>query len=98
MSFRIVFRRAAKMEFIEAGEWYETKRGGLAIEFMAEINRCISLAATNPEKFAIHRRDIRCIVTNRFPYRIYFRVERNVIVILAVFHNKRDPATLLTRH
>ena len=50
MSFRIVFRRAAKMEFIEAGEWYETKRAGLAIEFMAEINRCISLAAANHRK------------------------------------------------
>lgn len=98
MSCRIIFRRAAKMEFVEAGAWYETKRAGLATEFMEEINRCISLAAANPEKFAIHRRDMRCIVSKRFPYRIYFRAEHNAIIILAVFHTKRDPTALLARH
>jgi plasmid stabilization system protein ParE len=97
MSLSIVFRPQAKAEFVEAGTWYENKRTGLASEFMAEIHRCLSLATANPMQFAIHRRDIRCITTKRFPYRIFFRAEQQSIVILAIFHNKRNPADLLTR-
>lgn len=35
-------------EFIEASTWYEGKRLGLGIEFIAEIERCISLASSEP--------------------------------------------------
>jgi len=45
MSLPITFHRAASAEFIEASAWYESKRFGLALEFMAEIDRCISLAS-----------------------------------------------------
>ena len=42
MSRSITFHRAASAEFIEASVWYENKRLGLAREFMAEIDRCVS--------------------------------------------------------
>lgn len=41
MTLAITFHRAASAEFIEASVWYESKRLGLALEFMAEIDRCI---------------------------------------------------------
>ena len=44
MSLPVTFHRAASAEFIEASAWYENKRVGLALEFMAEIDRCVSLA------------------------------------------------------
>ena len=97
MTLRIVFRAQAKAEFVEAGTWYENKRTGLASEFMAEVQRCMAMAAANPMQFAIHRRDIRCITTKRFPFRIFFRAEPQGIVILAIFHNQRNPTELLTR-
>ncbi|MBI5890495.1 MAG: hypothetical protein HZB47_07440 [Nitrosomonadales bacterium] len=42
MSLPVTFHRAASAEFIEAGAWYETKRIGLALEFMAEIRRVVA--------------------------------------------------------
>ena len=45
MSLPITFHRAASAEFIAASAWYEGKRLGLAHEFMAEIDRCVSLAS-----------------------------------------------------
>ena len=75
MSLPITFHRAASAEFIEASAWYETKRLGLAFEFMAEIDRCVSLASEHPLQFAIVREDIRRVVANRFPYSVYFRAE-----------------------
>jgi len=92
MSLPVTFHRAASAEFIEASAWYETKRIGLALEFMAEIDRCVSLASIQPLQFAVVREDVRRIVANRFPYNIYFRAEKHRIVVLAVFHGSRDPA------
>ena len=65
---------------------------GLALEFMTEIERCVSLASKQPLQFAIVREDIRRIVANRFPYNVYFRAEKHRFVVLAVFHVSRDPS------
>ena len=92
MSLRVTFHRAASAEFIEASTWYETKRVGLALEFISEIDRCVSLASNDPLQFAVVREDVRRIVANRFPYSVYFREEKHRIVVLAVFHGSRDPA------
>lgn len=97
MSLSVTFHRAASAEFIEASAWYETKRVGLALEFIAEIDRCVSLASKHPLQFAVVREDVRRVVANRFPYSIYFRAENQRIVVLAVFHGSRDPAIWLTR-
>ena len=97
MSLRITFHRAASSEFLEASSWYEGKRIGLAAEFTAEIDRCVLLASEKPLQFAVVHQDIRRVIANRFPYGIYFRVEEQRIVILAVFHSSRDPALRLAR-
>ena len=91
MSLPITFHRAASAEFIEASTWYEGKRLGLGLEFIAEIDRCVSLASKNPLQFAVVREDIRRVVANRFPYSVYFRAEKHRIVVLAVFHGNRNP-------
>jgi plasmid stabilization system protein ParE len=97
MSLPVTFHRAASAEFIEASEWYESKRFGLAREFMTEIDRCVSLASEHPLQFAVARGDIRRVVANRFPFSVYFRAEKHRIVVLAVFHGSRNPAIWLTR-
>jgi hypothetical protein len=62
MSLPVTFHRAASAEFIEASAWYETKRVGLALEFMAEMDRCVSRVSENPLQFAVVREDVRRIV------------------------------------
>ena len=97
MSLHVYFHRAASTEFVEASAWYETKRVGLALEFMAEIDRCVALAFEHPLQYAVVREDIRRVVANRFPYSVYFRSEQHRIVVLAVFHGSRDPVICQAR-
>ena len=97
MSLPVSFHRAASAEFIEASTWYEGKRLGLGIEFISEIERCISLASSHPLQFAVVREDIRRIVANRFPYSVYFRTDGSRIVVLAIFHGNRNPSIWQTR-
>jgi hypothetical protein len=53
MSLPVTFHRAASAEFIEASAWYEGKRLGLGLEFIAEIDRCVSLASKNLSSFPL---------------------------------------------
>ena len=87
MSLSIAFHRAASTEFIEASVWYESKRLGLAHEFIAEIDRCVSLASEHPLQYAVVHKDVRRVLANRFPYCVYFRAEKHRIVVLSVFHS-----------
>lgn len=61
------------------------------------IERCVSLASEHPLQFALVHEDIRRVVAHHFPYSVYFRTEPSRIVVLAVFHGSRDPATWLAR-
>jgi plasmid stabilization system protein ParE len=91
MTYKVVFRRASQREFGDAALWYEERRIGLGSEFRAEIERAIESVAQNPARFPIMHRDIRCIRARRFPYSVFFRVEATRVVVLAVFHVRRDP-------
>lgn len=88
---QVIFRRQARREFDEAGDWYEQERAGLGLEFLAEIERLIHRIASNPEQFPILYRDVRKAVARRFPYCVYFRERNQRIVVLAVFHSARNP-------
>ena len=92
MSLPITFHRAASAELSEASAWYESKRIGLGEEFIAEIGRLCIAASEHPLQFAVAHKDIRRVVANRFPFSIYFRAQKHCIVVLAVFHGRRDPA------
>ena len=91
MTLKVVFRRAARAEFDGAAMWYEERQLGLGMQFTAEIGRAVELAARNPRRFPIKHADIRCVQVRRFPYSVFYRVEGQRIVVLAVFHVRRDP-------
>jgi plasmid stabilization system protein ParE len=91
MTLRIVFRRAAKSEFEDAAVWYDEQRTGLGEEFIIEIEQAVANAAAAPQRYPVVFGDIRRTVARRFPFSVYFRVRRNDLVVLAVFHGRRNP-------
>jgi plasmid stabilization system protein ParE len=46
-----------------------------------------------PERFPVMLGDVRCMRVRRFPYSLFFRVRGDQVVVLAVFHARRDPTT-----
>jgi len=97
MTLKVVFRRAAQAEFDAAVLWYEERQPGLGSEFAAEIGRAVERAATYPERFPIKHNGVRCVRARRFPYSVFYRVETDRVVVLAVFHARRDPLIWKTR-
>lgn len=92
MMLRIAFRRAAESEFAEAVIWYDQRRAGLGQEFIHEIEQALDRAAAAPQRYPVVAGDVRRTVTRRFPFAIYFRVRLDTLVVLAVFHGRRNPA------
>ena len=91
MTLRVVFRRAARAEFESAALWYEERQPGLGLQFISEIDRAVMQAAEAPDRYPIKHADIRCVWARRFPYSVFFRPETGRIVVLAVFHARRNP-------
>ena len=91
MTVSVVFRSAARHEFREAARWYEARQAGLGAQYVAEIDHAIEGAAEHPERYPRMHGEIRCVRVKRFPYSVFFLPEANRIVVLAVFHVRRDP-------
>ena len=91
MTLRIAFRRAANSEFEDAAVWYNEQRIGLGEEFIVEIEEAVANAAVSPQRYPVVFGDIRRTVARRFPFSVYFRVRPNELVVLAVFHGRRNP-------
>ena len=94
---RLTIRHAAASDIREAVAWYDGQRTGLGQEYYDEIVACIRRIAAKPDAFAAVYEDLREGVPYRFPYRVYYRIRGNWIVIVAVIHTARDPAVWQSR-
>jgi len=98
MSRPIVFRSVAQLELDEAALWYEERLPGLGLEFIDAVESLCSTIAEDPQRFPFVRNQVRRAVVLRFPYTIHYLLEADRIVVLAVFHAKRDPSRLEQRY
>ena len=87
----IKFHSEAEADFQEALEWYAQQRIGLEAEFMLCVDEALTRIQRNPEIYPCEIRNIRKTLVRRFPYIIYYEVEKHDIMILAIFHAKRHP-------
>lgn len=91
MSRDAIFRPAAEKELREAHAWYEERHPGLGAAFLDEVDQAVDRVRESPELYAeIHGRIRRALIL-RFPYGLFYLVEPERIVVLAVFHGRRDP-------
>jgi toxin ParE1/3/4 len=90
VSRTIYIRPRAEADILRAKEWYNKKKSGLGDEFISEIRRFIKTLEENPEKRAFYYRNFRCLFTRRFPYKIFYIVEADRVVVFRVLHIKAD--------
>ena len=98
MKQEVIVRPEARDELLDAYYWYEEKRSGLGEEFLLVVDAAIEQIRRSPEMHPIVHRNVRRVLTRRFPYGVFYVVEPEHIVILAVFHGHRDPRLLKKRH
>jgi len=91
MSVSVVFRRAARVEFDDAADWYEARRAGLGPDFTAAVQAILDRIADMPESYPKVLREARQALVPGFPYCVYYVADATRAVVVSVFHTSRDP-------
>ncbi len=90
MTYR--FLSPALIELTKAAEYYEEKVPGLGANFVDEAEATIQRILEFPEAWSRLSEDYRHCNFRRFPYTIVYTIQnRHEILIVSVFHQKREP-------
>ena len=97
MTLPLILSVEAESDFDTTFDWYEEQRAGLGIEFVSHVQAALDLIASRPEMFAPRAENVRRALVRRFPYAVYYRLEPDRIVVLAIVHTSRDSSVWLKR-
>ncbi len=98
MDYALVFRPEVQEELKDAYSWYESQQAGLGDEFLDCVDEVIDRICIMPESYPIMYRDVRRVVVRRFPYAVYYRIVSSRVIVIAVFHGRRDTKTWQARN
>jgi toxin ParE1/3/4 len=88
----------AEADIEEAYRWYEERLEGLGVDFLDCLDNGIESIKNNPEMYPVVHGSLRRLLIRRFPYGIFYTISESLIMILAVFHGRRDPKEWESRH
>ena len=91
MTLAIDFVPQAESEIEAASLWYEKQSPDLGIRFPLAIDAALRRASENPLSFPKVLRRTRKAVIRRFPYVVFYVVERERILVTGAFHGRRHP-------
>lgn len=92
MKTPVVLQSTARREFDEAADWYEQRRIGRGEMFSTAVRTALSHISEYPEFYAKVFEDVREAPVSDYPYCVYYRLESDRVVVIAVFHTARDPS------
>lgn len=94
MRRRTVIGPVAKREIAEAMDYYRAQGKHLPKRLRMQLDAAIRRIRRSPFAGTLVREpDVRKIRTAVFSYLIYYRVFKDNIRIISVFHSSRDPST-----
>lgn len=97
MTPTLALREAAVDDIEDAQRWYDRQAPGLGPRFVAAIERTLLLIENNPVAYQVVEEPIRRAVVRKFPYNVFYILEEDRVVVLAVFHQAMDPGRLAMR-
>jgi len=80
-------------------DWYETRRRGLGLEFLAVVDAALRVVGESPEQVAVWSENprFRRLVLRRFPYVVFFHLRAQGTEVVAIAHCSRTPGYWVAR-
>jgi len=91
VSRRLIVRPEAETEMTDAFDWYEDRVPGLGSDFLLCVDAALNAILRNPQQFPRVHHIVRRALTRRFPNEGFFVEDDERVVVLSVFHAKRNP-------
>jgi len=91
MTRLLIIQAQAEVDMAEAALWYDDQQPGLGNNFLTEVHAAINRAVANPRAYRRLRRrpEVRRVLTARFPYRVFYILRPEAIVVFRVLHGAR---------
>ena len=97
MKYSLLVSEMAYEDAIVIFDWYEEKLSGLGDRFINEPEVAKTDLLNNPLAFAKWNKSIRRMVMRKFPYKLFYKIYEDEILILAIIHARRSNRYLKRR-
>jgi plasmid stabilization system protein ParE len=87
----LVVSELAYTEIENAKEYYNLEQPNLGNSFKNDVKETIDNIIRFPKLYPIIIDDIQRVVLHRFPYSIFYSIDKEIIIILSVAHQHRKP-------
>ena len=84
---------AAKSDVADAIAYYNSEEPGLGSQFAAEVRKTIERILQFPNAWTSLSKRVRRCQVNRFPYAVFYSLQNDIVIVIAVLHNHREPRT-----
>jgi toxin ParE1/3/4 len=97
VSLPVRFHPLAEDDLVEAWSWYEAQQNGLGDRLITAVQAALDRVAEWPDSGTPTTEDPdieiveRRVTTSGFPYAIRYRTIDEVVVVIAVYHQRRRP-------
>ena len=97
MKYKLIIRPEAESELLEATKWYEDKVKGLGPNLLLNIEATLESILRIPEAYTPTYKNTRRALVRKFPFGIHYIIDKDTIIVLAIFHENRNPKELKKR-
>jgi toxin ParE1/3/4 len=87
----LIILEFAEKDIIETNNFYNSQSIELGNKFKYSLDYRFRNLLLNPDIYPFEFKTVRKFVMEFFPYNIFYICEKNIVYILAVFHQKRNP-------
>lgn len=91
------FRTEAADDVSLARDWYDARSPALGDSFVRSLAQIVDLISELPEAFPEIAVGLRRALLSRFPYALYYRLDRSAIDVIACLHTRQSPSRWRSR-
>ena len=95
MAYSVYFNGVAREHFLNAALWYVDKNEALVDLLEADVDRTVGYIVSQPNSYPVVYRDIHRAVLKRFPYNIYYKINKEEIEVIAFLHHRQNKEIIL---
>lgn len=89
MAYKLIIMPSVEKDISAVIEWYEIENADLSRQFINDLEAVFKRIRVNPFLFRVIYKECRGANTEKFPYKIIYRISEESIIVLAVVHHRR---------
>lgn len=88
---QVILTQKAEKNYINSFVYYQKQQKGLGLRFENEVDEMLDAISNHPLLFQRKYKHYREAVLKVFPFVIVYEINLNIVVVMDIFHVKRNP-------